>query len=163
MAQEELRQTIQRRQDIIQKALDLIGTARFDAETLIQLSQPRNDPRYYASNPQKQKKITDQRDKLLEDHSDVLKKWDAGHREMGLLLAYYNFGNPGIKTAWNTTADATTIYLNCAQIAYSNSQSPGSVNADPCSIERNSANDALEKLSDAMELANQSTWRNQKP
>ena len=99
--------------------------------------------------------MTEQREKLLNNHSDVLGKWDVGRREMGLLLAYYNRGDPGIKAAWIATADATTSFLNCAQSAYAKSHAPGPQDSKPCSVERNNANDTLAKRSDAFELANQ--------
>lgn len=160
--QAELRGMIQKRQQIIQQALDLIGTARFDSEALIQLSEPKNDPRYFSA-PLEKKEIIARRDKLLDNHSDVLRKWDVGRRETALLLAYYNFGDAGIKAAWNDTADATTAFLNCAQTAYAKSHAPGPLLMNPCSAERDSANDALGKLSAAFELANQSTWKTLKP
>jgi hypothetical protein len=162
MAQEELRATIEKRQDTVQQALDRIGAVRFDAEAHIQLTHPENDPRY-AHNPQEKKEMTQRIDKVFDNHLQVLQSWYAGQRESGLLLAYYNFGDERIKTAWDTTAETTTSFLNCAVDAYKASQSPGAVEKDPCSNERKAADAALEKLSDAFEVASQDSWQDLKP
>jgi hypothetical protein len=99
------------------------------------------------------------RDKLLDGHSDVLKKWDVGRREMGLLRGLLQPWRP-----WNKDRLERCHYLLelCTKRVFK-FQSPGPSNADSFSTERNGANDALTKQSDAFEFANKGTWRTLMP
>lgn len=156
MAQEQYRLYLQRQQDIIQQALDLVGLADFDAETLMQLTHPESDPNS-VSDPSERKRIREQRAALLQNHTENLKKWNTGRRQMSLLLTYYNYGRTDIKTAWDATDDSTTGLLNCAQKNLSDylahRQTAG------CTKEEAAVDVALSNLSNAFERSRQYSWQ----
>lgn len=159
LAQDQYRQYIQRQQDVIQQALDLVGTADFDAETLLNLSRPESDPAN-ASGADERKRVADQRAALLQSHTEALKKWNVGRRQMFLLLGYYNYGRPEVTTAWDGTEKATTGLLNCAQLTFQAHLARQPQSTEPCKNERAALDNSLIQLSNAFEQSRQYAWQN---
>lgn len=162
MAQQEFGQYIQKRQGVMQNALDAVGGARVDAETLIQLAQPRNDPRY-TPDAVERKRGSVLRQKYLDDHMELLKKWDVDRGQLALLLNYYYDGNQDIQSAWEKTTDTATDLLNCSQSVYLNSLSGQAPPEAPCKHESDFLDSSLSNLSNAFQHSRAYSWRSSNP
>jgi hypothetical protein len=158
LAQEQYRLYIQRQQDVIQQALDLVGNADFDAEMLLQLAKPESDPSNF-SDPFERKRISNQRAALLQSHTDNVKKWNTGRRQMLVLLTYYNYGRADIRDAWVATEASTTGLINCAENNFAQYLARKPLAQKPCSKGQSDIDASLSKLSDAFERSRQYSWQ----
>lgn len=158
LAQEQYRLYLQRQQEVIQQALDLVGSADFDAEILLQLAKAESDPGY-VSDPKERTRITEQRALLLQSHTENVKKWNTGRRQMLLLLTYYNYGRSDIKGAWQATEESTTNLVNCAENNFSNYLSRKPTPQQPCAKEETGLDASLSKLSEAFEQSREYSWQ----
>ena len=103
--------------------------------------------------------MSEKRDKLLEAHIDAIRKWNTGHRQMALLLTYYNFGQPSIKTAWENTDNAATNLLNCAETVLEDYEKNPGMPPKSCYDKRVILDNNLTQLSQVFEQVRQYSWQ----
>ena len=102
--------------------------------------------------------MAQERASLLQAHTDAIKKWNTGRRQMALLLAYYNYGRPDIKVAWEGAEASTTKLLNCAEKAFADYRRRKKPLADSCKPEQTAIDESLMRLSNAFEQSRQYSW-----
>lgn len=150
---------LEKEQEIVLQVYGLIGGCVSASEDLISLTHSKfNEDNYQGAKLKEVKKI---RTKIYENYNDKDYEWRSGRERFKLLIGYYHGGHPTVVDAWDSSQDAVTRYMNCAEKWYH--EHPDNTDEDSiirtaCGNEKNDMTRLLKNLNTSLERARRYAW-----
>jgi hypothetical protein len=150
-------QKLEKRQETMKSAYDLIGLSSAPADNLIRYKlMPGNDTTLYTD---KEKKAAKEREwaGILEKLEDAQQKWSAEEKKAILSLSHYYSNNTEVKNAWKELNKTLPAYFVCAKRCASNSTEV----CKSCDQQRKALGENIEFLGCTVEKASKDTDNSQ--
>lgn len=150
---------LEKEQETMLRAYELIGACISASEDLISLTG--SDFRESNYTGAKLEDVKKTRAKLLENYNSKDYEWRSSRERFKLLIGYYHSGHPTVVDAWNSSQEAITRYMTCAQ-KWFNEHPDNIVERDiipsACKDEKNNMSELLKGLNTSLEKARRYAW-----
>lgn len=149
---------LDREQQIVEQAYELIGNYISASEDLITLTKPEFDLERYSGD--QRRVVAEQRTAIRQWFNTMDAKWRGEHEWLGLLMSFYHRGRQDVTTAWRELEDSVTEYADCTRRWYVEHSAPvtPAQAEEACKAESQLLRQRLDELSASMEAARQYAW-----
>ncbi|MEW6210629.1 MAG: hypothetical protein AB1631_19855 [Acidobacteriota bacterium] len=143
---------LNKQQESVKSAYELIGSCITASESLIALTGPEFAPGSHVG-------VEEQRTSIRSKYNLVNAQWRTEREKLGLLMSYYHHGQVELAIAWANTQASVTSLLDCSRKWYLDNEgkkpvAPGSA----CVKEREELRKNLGDLTVKLEAARKYAW-----
>jgi hypothetical protein len=147
---------LDKEQETVLNAFDLIGSCLTAARDLIDLTDPDFALEGFAGKQREQ--VAEQRTEMLANYDAVIQKWDSQSHKTGLLMGYYHHGHPEVETAWQDTEKKINSYFDCARDWYKKYEQTPIDTSGTCKKEKDEVVAQLTVMISKLEAERQYSW-----
>jgi uncharacterized membrane-anchored protein YhcB (DUF1043 family) len=155
----EYKQYLEHQQETVKTAYDLVGRIVYTSQDLIEITKPE----FGIETAAKEDKDTlkKQREEVVQQFNSTHEAWKVEEEKLGLLMSYYNYGQPSLLPAWRETQGAVNDFIQCAQKRYRDYRNdPETVDKpDECQPKRDAVRTSLDKLAAGIETSRRYVWQ----
>src|SRR5882724_3381633 len=153
----EYKQYLERQQDTVRNAYDLVGKILFASQGLVNITKPEFGVERSAD-PQTLKK---QKTEMVEKFNATYESWQVEEEKLGLLMSYYHYGQPNVLPAWRQTQRSVNEFIQCARDRYHAYQSDPEVvdQPDKCQPKKDAVRSVIDVLAANIDSSRQYAWQ----
>ena len=151
---------LEKEQEIVKHAYELIGNCIADAEDLIMITGSNFDDQ--SIDPGTRNEARNQRIAVRQKFNATDQKWRSEREVLGYLMSYYHQSQSNIVVAWASVQNSVSMYMTCAEDKYgqySISTPTREMILTTCKTEKENIREQLAKLTSTLESTRRYTWK----